>query len=506
MQTSFRKGNVYSIILIVILLIVLVVVGRPKVAILFYNQGAGYYNQGLYKEAEAAFARSVTVNPKAAITHYTLGNVYVKLGEMDKAAASYEQTIRLDHRYLKAYSALSDIYLKRENFEQAIELLKRAQEISSDNQDIRNALEFATFEYMSDCLNKGVDAYLAGDKQEAFSLLRAALEVRPDFAYTHYTLAYFYYSDEIFTEAEKELREAIRLNPEFSFAYKLLGDIYFKRQEYPKVIAVYQDALERNPGSAVLRNDIGLAYMQLERYEEAIPHLQEALRLDPDNYNIRYSLASVYRDSKRYDEAVEEFNRLLALMGEFPNVHNDLGDIYATRNEKDRAAAEYAKEIEYAERRLATYPRDIIALTNLARAYCGLGQTDIAREMVNRSLAFNSEFREAHLTLGRIYEKEGRFNESLAAFNKAKTLSVETDFIDRDIERVKGEMPGPGMTDRKPVLRPPDVLFLKNGRQVQGWIVFESEEKVILEVNMGGPRSEVTFYRGDISNIVKGGS
>jgi tetratricopeptide (TPR) repeat protein len=221
-------------------------------------------------------------------------------------------------------------------------------------------------------------------------------------------------------------------------------------------------------------------------------------RIDPVNFNIRYSLASVFRDSKRYDEAVNEYNRLLADMGEFPNVHNDLGDIYAVRNEHERAAAEYGKEVEYAQTRLSSYPRDIISLTNLARAYNGLGKTDQAKEMVNRAIAFNPEFREAHLTLGRIYEKEGKFNESLAAFDKAKKLSVE-------IARVKGEMPDK-KTAAMPDIRPPDVLFLKNGRQIQGRIVMDSEEKIILEVNMGGPRAEVTFYRGEISHIVKGGS
>jgi tetratricopeptide (TPR) repeat protein len=492
-------------VLIVILLIVLAVAGRPKAAILFYNRGAYYYNRGLYKEAEVSFKRSLTLDSKAAITHYILGNVYTKLGQEDKAVESYQKAVYFDPRRVNAYSALSDIYLKREDYERAIDILKRAGEMSPDDQDILNSLEFASFEYMSDCINKGITAFLAGDKQEAFSLLRAALSIRPDFAYTHYTLAYFYYTEDIFPEAETELREAIRLNPGFSFAYKLLGDIYFKRQEYEKVIGIYRDAQARNPGNAVLENDLGLAFMQLERYEEAIPHLKEALRLDPDNFNIRYSLASVYRDSKRYDEAVDEYNRLLADRGEFPNVHNDLGDIYAVTNENEKAAVEYGKEIEYAQRRLSSYPRDIIALTNLARAYNGLGKPLQAKEMVNRAIAFNPEFREAYLVLGKIYEKEGKFNESLAAFDKAKKLSVETAFIDRDIARVKSESPGVKKAVI-PDIKPPDVLFLRNGRKIQGRIVLDTGEKIVLDVSMGGPRTEVTFYQNEISHIVKGGS
>ncbi|MFA5362090.1 MAG: tetratricopeptide repeat protein [Candidatus Omnitrophota bacterium] len=505
LDKKLNRGNIYSIALIFFLLIALVVVGRLKAAILFYNQGAKYYNRGLYTKAEASFKCSLILNARAAITHNTLGSVYVKLGQDEKAIDAYQKAIKFDPRRVKAYIALSDIYLEREDYEQSIDELKRAREMAAeDDPEIKTALEFVFFEYMSDCLNKGVNAFLAGDKQKAFSLVRTALSVRPDFAYSHYTLAYFYYTDAIFTEAETELREAIRLNPEFYFSYKLLGDIYFKRQEYEKVIGVYQDALVRNPESSVLENDLGLAFMQLERYEEAIPHLKEALRLDPGNSNIRYSLASVYRDSKRYDEAVNEYSRLLADKGEFPNVHNDLGDIYVVRKENERAAAEYSKEIEYAQARLSSYPRDIIALVNLARAYNGLGKTGQAKEMVDRAIVFDPGFREAYLTLGRIYEKEGKFNESLAAFNKAKELSLETNFIDRDITRVKDEIPDENTAVISDI-RPPDVLFLKNGRQIQGKIVMDSDEKIVLEVNMGGPRTEVTFYRGEISHIVKGG-
>lgn len=497
------QGSVYSIALIIILLIILVIYGRPKAAILFYNQGAGFFDKGLYKEAETSFRKSLLLNSQAAITHCALGRVNLKLGFDDEAIKEYTKAVQIDAAYVEAYIALSDIYLKRENYDTAIDWLQRAQEMTPGNQQVKLALEFASFEYMSDCLNKGVDAFLAGEKQRAESLLKTALSLEPNFAYTHYTLAYFYYDQERYSEAETELLKAIGINPEFPFAYKLLGDIYFKRQEYRKVVEVYKNALAQNPSSAILQNDMGLALMQLERYDEAIPYLIEALKLNPGNLNIRYNLASVYRDSKRFDEAIVEYNQLLAGGGDFPNVHNDLGDIYFSKNDKEKAEQEYNKEIANARSRIKNSPEDIIALTNLAHAYNGLGESEEAKKMIDKVITIDPGFREAYLTLGKIQEKTGRLDEAIAAFNKAKTLSIEKNFIDRDISRVEGIK-----LDKKNILAPdirtPDILFLNNGRQIQGRIIYESDEKIILEMNMGGPMSEVTFYRSSINRIVRG--
>jgi tetratricopeptide (TPR) repeat protein len=491
--------KIFKFLIILILVIVWVCLGWPKLAVLFYNKGCDYYDRGLYKEAVVSFEESLKINPSSAIAYYMLANAYIQRNMQDKAIEAYKKTIQIDHNYVQAYSALSQIYRINQRYEEALNQLKEAEGAGLSNQEIKKLWGEISFEYMADCLDRGTDAFLAGDRQKAYALLNKALEIKSDFAYTHYTLAYFYFTEQNYSEAERHLNEALKINPQFWSAYKLLGDIYFQKGAYERAIAQYKEALLLNYNNAGLNNDLGLALVQLERYSDAISSLKEALRLDPGNLNIRYSLASTYRDKGMLAEAIAEYKKIVELRQDYPNLYNDLGDIYKQQGRNKEALDAYHREIEYDQRRLLDNANNTITLNNLAYALNGIGEYDKAKETIGKALILEPNYRQAYLTLAKINEGSGNFNKAIATLEKAKRLSTQTHFIDSDIQRIKSDLRLP-TTETLLAL---DTVYLKNGRQIKGRIKEEDKEKVILEVSLGNTTGSLTFYRNMIELIVK---
>jgi len=476
-------------------------VGWAKLAVFFHNKGCEYYDRNLYDEAIAYFKKSLIINSEVAVTHYNLANAYMEIKKEDEAIEEYKKTIQIAPSYIQAYCALSQIYRSRQMYEEALIQLKQAEIAIPSNQEIKKFLGEISFEYMTDCLDRGTESFLAGDKQKAYVLLNKALKINPGFAFTHYTLAYFYFTDHNYNEAEAGLNKTIELNSQFWSAHKLLGDIYFEKGDYENAINEYKRALTLNYNDPALNNDLGLVLMQMERYDEALVYLKEAIKLDPDNLNIRYSLASVYRDNEMISEAIEEYKKVIRYQPDYPNVHNDLGDIYRRLGKDKESLEEYKKEIEYCQAKLAINPNDPIMLNNLAYALNGIGENNKAKEIIDKLIDSQPNYRQAYLTLAKINEKLGNFNKIIATLEKAKGLSVQTNFIDRDIDRVKKELRSSGSG-----FMAVDTIYLKNGRQIKGRIKEEDEEKVIIEVQLGNVIGSLTFYRNMIERIIKSSS
>lgn len=488
--------------LLIILSAVFIYVGRPKLAAFFYNQGSNYYRRGLYNEAIVYYKKSLKINYSIAVAHYMLASAYMKNNRQAEALESYKTAIEIDPNFVEAYRGLVYIYQTNQMYEEAINRLKQAELKVSANQEIKNLLKQVSFEYMADCLDKGTDAFLAGDRQKAQPLLIKAAEARPDFAFARYALAYFYYTGHDYDEAERELNSVVRLDPQFYFAYKLLGDIYFEKGIYREAAIKYEIAASLNPNDAIIQNDLGLSLMKTERYGEAIIHLEQALSLDPQNLNIRYSLASTYRDKGNLDEALLRYKKIDNEHPDYPNLHNDLGDIYIHQGKKKEALEEYSREIGYSRQKILAKPNDAVILNNLAYALNGSGSYSEAKAVIEKALSLEPNYRQAQLTLAKIYESLGKADESVAILTKAKALSEPLDFIDRDIDRVKKARLN--LLADKP-FSSPDIVYLKTGRQFKGMIKGEDEEKVILEVKVGNSAGNLTFYRADIERVVKSG-
>ncbi len=427
-----------QLLLLITLLVVFLFLGKNKLAAFYYNRGNDFYEQHVYKEAIGYFNKAIRLNPDIAGIHYSLGNAYLEEKLEEQAIKEYTKAIQLDNRFIWSYKALAHIYLGRGSYQEALEILKKAAGVIPNDPEIKDLAGDVAYEYKASLINSGVDAFLVKDKAKAHALLDQALQIDPDFIFARYLSGYFYYSEHKYVEAENMLKEAVRLNNQSFLAHSLLGDIYFEKKDFLNASREYKAARSLNSKDPVLLNNLGLACMNMENYNEALLFLKEAAHLEPENVNIRYSLASVYRDNGRLQDAVVEYENVIRTRPDYPNAHNDLGDIYKQLGQEAQAVEEYNKEIRYCQAKLSSKPGDFVLLNNIAHAYNGIGEYDLAKEFIDKALTVQPDYREAYLTLAGVYKNLGNATEALAALEKANALSSQKySFIEREIKDAK---------------------------------------------------------------------
>ncbi|MFH1413459.1 MAG: tetratricopeptide repeat protein [Candidatus Omnitrophota bacterium] len=487
-----------EIVIILIVSAILIYVLYIKQAPHYYNRGIEYYDQGLFDKALFYFNKSLDINPDEAVAHYMLANTYIAKSMFNNAIKECKDAIRVDPGFIQAHLALARMYRNDQKYDQALVQLKQAESFAKGNQELKSLLDEVNFEYAVNCLKQGIDLLIKQNKQESLGLLKKAIKLKPDLLYAHYGLAYFYFAQQDYDQAQKQLKEAINLDSKFWLAHKLLGDTYFQKGLFEEAIFEYTSTLAFNYNDAKVYNDLGLALVQLGRYGEAARYLEKAVELDSDNLNIQYSLASVYRDMKAPDKAIAEYEKIIRFRPDFPHIYIDLGDIYLNKKKERLAQEMYKREIEYAQKALLGNPNDPFILNNLAYALNGIGKIDQAKEIIGKVLAKEPNYGKAYITLSQIYGKMGKYNEAIDALNKSKESYATVNFLDRDIDRLREEL-----QLHKEVLFDIDTIYLKNGRMIKGRIQNEDNEKIVIEIRIGSTLGYLTFYRNVIERIVK---
>lgn len=493
--------RIIELLILFALLAFAVYVGVKKLAIYYCNEGIKYSNKGLYKEAVVSYKKSLDINPSEADVHNNLAYAYAQIKMNDSAIIEYQKAIFIKPQYLNAYLGLARAYLERRMYQEALDVLKRAQVKFPNNEKIENLTNSVSVEYVSICLERGVDAFLAQDKQKAFVLLNLAQEIRPHFAYTHYTLGFFYFTEKKYREAEKSLNTATQIDSRFWPAYKLLGDIYLEKGEFDKAINEYAAASNIKDNGALLHNDLGIALMHVERYKEAAGYLKKALELEPENLDIRCNLANVYKDAGMFDEAAAEYKKIIETRSDYPNVHNELAVSYSKQGREKDSVEEYRKEIDYSLMRISKDRNDAVALNSLAFAYNGLGDSSKALKIIQKAISIKPNYREAYFTLAAIQEKSGDKDSAVFSLDKAKLLSKQTNFIDKEILRLKKE--SALILKSRKVFTSKDIVYLKNGRRLLGTVKTENPEEIILEMSAGDSTVTTRISRSAIERIAE---
>ncbi len=432
----------FEILIILVLFGALGFVGYQKLAAYFYSEGERYHDQKSYTKAIDAYQKSLRLKSDVPQVHYNLGCAYEENNMPQQAVEEFRKTIHLDPKSSVGYIGIADIYLKDKKYVDALDILHQAEGVSTDDAALKAMLKDVSYQYMSDCLGKGTDAYLAGNKSSGYALMETGIKAYPDFPFAHYTLAFFYFNDRNYESARKSLEKALQIDAKFTQGYKLLGDVYFAKGAYEKAIETYKKTLSLGAKDANLYNDIGLTLMQLERYGDAVAYLQEAVRLAPDNLGLRFNFANTCRDNGMTDKAIEQYSRIISANPVFPNIHTELGDAYRILGREQEALEQYQIEIGNSKAYLEKSPNEPVYLNNLAYALNASGQSQEAKEIIQKAISAHSSFRQAYLTLAKINDKLGDQQAALQALETARSLSYETNFIDREISQIKKELSG----------------------------------------------------------------
>lgn len=94
------------------------------------NLGDAYMNKGNYSKAIEEFNKAIDINPKYVDAMHNRSNAYMHINEVKKAKQGYLDSLKANPNMWQSYTRLSSIEATSGNFVEAINLAKKAVEIS----------------------------------------------------------------------------------------------------------------------------------------------------------------------------------------------------------------------------------------------------------------------------------------------------------------------------------------------------------------------------------------
>src|SRR5437870_11288515 len=281
-------------------------------------------------EGTRVLAKKPTENPEAHRL-YLLGRYefakYTQTG-WNNAIRYYEQALKLDPNYALAYCGLADNYA-----------------------------------YMGSVVMPEKEA-IAKEKEFA----QKALELDPELAEAHMSLALTLVADYDWRNGLKALDRALELNPNLAFAYEFQSWTVNGLGRFDEAIAKTRKAVELDPLNPFFQMSLSFYQYWARQYDDAIVQARKTLEMDPNSAISHVLLGLSFLKKGDTAGAIAELEKSKA-----PDpgawYQGFLGYAYAISG--DRAKAEEAlRELEELAKRQYVSP------TAFATIYLGLGQKE----------------------------------------------------------------------------------------------------------------------------------
>ncbi len=163
--------------------------------------------------------------------------------------------------------------------------------------------------------NQGYQLYLLGDAFDALPYYKRAVELDPNFARAHLSMADVYSQFGQFGQAAQSVEKAYSLRDRVSERERFLITARYENevaQDLDKAAEVYTQWLQNYPRELTAHHRLGVVHLDRQQYDKAIGEFRESLRIDP-NYLYGYEgLLLTYTAMNRLDEAKAIVNEALA--------------------------------------------------------------------------------------------------------------------------------------------------------------------------------------------------
>jgi len=199
--------------------------------------------------------------------------------------------------------------------------------------------------------------------------------------------------------------EAARLNS--------IGVAYMNQQRFADAQKQFEAALKAQPDYALAKLNLGISLLSQQKSEDAKKALQEASEKLPRDPYAWYNLGLVYKDVGEQGKAIAAFQRVSEIAPSEPDAFYFIGYLNTQLQKYDAAIAAFQSA-------LAVFPFHASAEFGLARAYQRKGDTENAREHLQKFQKITAQHLGAPFGAG--YGDQGKF--SLAEYSKNGLLKA----------------------------------------------------------------------------------
>ncbi|MBN2446246.1 MAG: tetratricopeptide repeat protein [Phycisphaerae bacterium] len=197
--------------------------------------------------------------------------------------------------------------------------------------------------------------------------LRQGLEIEPDSARLHVSLAEAYELKGDQTQAGREFAAAVKLdsrNPEMLARY---GQYLDAIGRYGEAVEQYTAALDANPARTDLSIAVAQSLASAGDFEKAITTLRDAIQRHDYALDLRLALARVLNKAGQQQASAEEYQSILETWPDRPDIMLELGAVFFQVGQFEQAAEQWGAVVRL-------QPSHGVAAHNLALAEWRVGR------------------------------------------------------------------------------------------------------------------------------------
>ncbi|MGO9002320.1 MAG: tetratricopeptide repeat protein [Limisphaerales bacterium] len=325
-----------------------------------------------WRNSESLWTHTLACTSDNFIAQNNLGNALLQKGSANEAIPHFQRALQIKPDFAEAQNNLGIALLQKGKVDEAITHYQKALQIKPDFPEAHN--------------NLGNALVQKGRVDEAIAHFQRALQIEPDFAKSYNNLGIALAQKGKVAEAFAHFQKALQINPDFAEAHNNLGIALLQKGKVDEAIVHYQKALQINPGYAEAHNNLGNALLQKGKVDEAIVHYQKALQIKPDYAEAHINLANALLKKGRVAEAITHLQKNLQIKPDSPGVLNNLAWRLATC--PDAHIRDGVQAVKYAERACElTHHGVTILVGTLAAAYAEAGRFDDAIAAAQKACA-----------------------------------------------------------------------------------------------------------------------
>ncbi len=267
--SSGREGEDFAAVLYLRLALFL----DPSNAVAGVTLGEIYERAKSYEEAIAAYSEVPANSPLRQSTELQIGLDLVALEKYDDAVAHMRKVIDSHPDDLEAYAALGDALRANKNFGEAANAYGKAVDLSGSPVASNWLLYY----------DRGICLERSKQWPKAEADLKKALELSPDQPLVLNYLGYSWVDQGLnIDEAFKMLRRAVDLRPKDGYVIDSLGWAFYRMGRYDDAVRELEKAIELKPNDATINNHLGDAYWHVGRKLEATFQWAHARDMQPE--------------------------------------------------------------------------------------------------------------------------------------------------------------------------------------------------------------------------------
>lgn len=366
---------------------------------------SGVYTRG--DRVETPISDSTNIHLRRGIDSYARGYFNDAANEFNEVL----NTPSTDQEKAQALTYLGIIEDERGNFTKAVEFYRRALKY-----DASSAITFRNIAITYRRMKQLPEALEAAAKAAELQKSAANLILKGN----------IYYEMRKYGEALDAYKAALSLEPDNASALYNTGQVYLKRGDEPLAIEYFRKATESDRSGKIAylaQSRLGIIFLDRGDYPLAEQYLRNAVNMNRNEALDHYNLGIVLLRQGKNDEALAEFLRAQELGSQDSALLENLGSVYTTLRQFDRGIETYQKI-------LAQNARNTKILARMGELYYNKGDFDSALDAFRKVTDLepvSENARIAFLNIGNILDEAQRFDEAIAAYEKALAINPKDD-------------------------------------------------------------------------------